>query len=66
MRNNIIMLKGCQRCGGDAMRGSDWHGDFIQCIQCGWYKDEPGDPMTAIVDASMANLFEEMRHRKAS
>ena len=61
-----LRLKGCERCGGDVSRGRDWHGDFARCLQCGWYKDEPGDAMSELVSASMRSLMEEMEEYERS
>ena len=62
----MLRLKGCERCGGDVSMGQDWHGDYLQCIQCGWYKDTSGDPLQGMVDSAMATLRSQMAQRKAS
>lgn len=31
----MIWYKTCSRCGGDLVQGSDLHGDYISCMQCG-------------------------------
>ena len=61
-----LQLKGCQRCGGDVTSGRDWDGDYIRCLQCGWYKDAPGDAVTELVDTTMTRLLEEMEQPRAS
>ena len=38
----------------------DWHGDYMQCIQCGWYKDTSGDPLEGLVASAMATLTAQM------
>lgn len=63
----MLRLKGCQRCGGDVAVGSDWHGGYLQCLQCGWYKDTSGDPVQALAQSSLAAVREELAmSRKAS
>ena len=61
-----LQLRGCQRCGGDVTTGRDWDGDYIRCLQCGWYKDAPGDAVSALVETTMARLMEEMEQPRAS
>ena len=61
-----LRLKSCERCGGDVTTGRDWHGDYLQCLQCGWYKDEPGDALSGLVEASMSSLMEEMERNHRS
>lgn len=31
----MIWYKKCRRCGGDLVQGSDLHGEYISCMQCG-------------------------------
>ena len=61
-----LQLRGCERCGGDVTSERDWDGDYIRCLQCGWYKDAPGDAVTDLVDSVMARLLEEMEQPRAS
>jgi hypothetical protein len=61
-----LQLRGCQRCGGDVTSGRDWDGDFVRCLQCGWYKDAPGDAVSELVETTMARLIEEMEQPRAS
>ena len=61
-----LQLRGCERCGGDVTSERDWDGDYIRCLQCGWYKDAPGDAVTGLVDSVMARLLEEMEQPRAS
>ena len=61
-----LQLRGCERCGGDVTNERDWDGDYIRCLQCGWYKDAPGDAVTDLVDSVMARLLEEMEQPRAS
>ena len=61
-----LQLRGCQRCGGDVTSGKDWDGDFVRCLQCGWYKDAPGDAVSELVESTMARLMEEMERPRAS
>ena len=61
-----LTLKGCERCGGDVSTGRDWHGDYLQCLQCGWYRDSPGDALSHLVDSAMTTLREQMEQAKAS
>ena len=38
-----LLLKACPRCErGDIYRDRDQHGEFWQCVQCGWMRDLPG------------------------
>ena len=60
-----LQLKGCQRCGGDVTSGRDWDGDYVRCIQCGWYKDAPGDGVSELVESAMTRLMEEMEQPRA-
>ena len=55
-----LQLRGCQRCGGDVTSGRDWDGDYVRCLQCGWYKDAPGDAVSDLADSVVARLMEEM------
>ena len=61
-----LQLRGCERCGGDVTSERDWDGDYIRCLQCGWYKDAPGDAVTDLVDSVMARLLAEMEQPRAS
>ena len=61
-----LHLRGCQRCGGDVTSGRDWDGDYIRCLQCGWYMDAPGDAVSELVGSTMARLMEEMEQPRAS
>lgn len=61
-----LQLRGCERCGGDVTSERDWDGDYIRCLQCGWYKDAPGDAVTDLVDSVMTRLLEEMEQPRAS
>ena len=61
-----LQLRGCERCGGDVTSERDWDGDYLRCLQCGWYKDAPGDAVTDLVDSVMARLLEEMEQPRAS
>ena len=35
----MIKLLGCPKCHGDLYAGSDIHGAYLSCIQCGRYFD---------------------------
>ena len=61
-----LQLRGCQRCGGDVTSGRDWDGAYVRCLQCGWYKDAPGDAVSELVDTTIARLMEEMEQPRAS
>ena len=61
-----LQLKGCERCGGDVTTGRDWHGDYLQCLQCGWYKDSPGDALSHLVESAMTTLMQQMERPRAS
>lgn len=61
-----LQLRGCQRCGGDVTSGRDWDGDYVRCLQCGWYKDAPGDAVSDLADSVIARLMEEMEMPRAS
>ncbi len=61
-----LQLRGCERCGGDVTSERDWDGSYIRCLQCGWYKDAPGDAVTDLVDSVMERLMEEMEQPRAS
>jgi len=37
----MIKLKGCPRCGGDMVLGSDRWGWYQHCLQCGMNLDLP-------------------------
>ncbi len=36
-RCEMFIFKGCSRCRGDLYQGSDMYGDYIVCLQCGYY-----------------------------
>lgn len=61
-----LQLRGCERCGGDVTSERDWDGDYLRCLQCGWYKDAPGDAVTGLVDSVMTRLLDEMQQPRAS
>ena len=65
-RTRMWRLRSCERCGGDVTIGKDWHGDYLQCIQCGWYKDTSGDPLEGMVETAMTTLREQMEQLRAS
>ncbi len=33
----MYMFKGCPRCHGDLFKNSDSYGEFVLCLQCGYY-----------------------------
>jgi len=33
-KSRMIFFKGCERCGGELMTGSDQAGDHIKCLMC--------------------------------
>lgn len=33
----MFILKGCPRCHGDLCQDSDVYGDYMVCLQCGYY-----------------------------
>lgn len=33
----MIMFKGCHRCHGDLYKDRDIYGEFVLCLQCGYY-----------------------------
>ena len=35
----MIRFKACPKCGGDLYVNKDIHGDFLNCLQCGYLKD---------------------------
>ncbi len=37
----MMLLKACQRCGGDLLETEDMYGSYHQCIQCGHLVDLP-------------------------
>lgn len=45
----MIHFKSCERCKGDVAQTSDWYGEYLQCMQCGWAKDVSGDPLTGLI-----------------
>ncbi len=36
----MIWFKKCPRCSGDLVHGSDLHGEFVSCMQCGGILNE--------------------------
>jgi len=36
----MIWFKDCPRCNGDLTRGSDVHGEYMSCVQCGCILNE--------------------------
>ncbi len=62
----MLRLKSCERCNGDVVEGEDWHGAYLQCIQCGWYRDTSGDPVDNLAQMAMARLEIQFAHRRAS
>ena len=37
----MIWLKGCPRCdSGDLSEGKDLYGQYVSCLQCGYYLNE--------------------------
>ena len=33
----MFIFKGCSRCRGELFQGSDLYGDYMVCLQCGYY-----------------------------
>ena len=60
-----LQLRGCERCSGDVISERDWDGDYIRCLQCGWYRDAPGDAVTELVDSVTERLLGEMEQPRA-
>ena len=42
---------------------SDWYGEFKKCLQCGWTKDLPSDPLSKLAD--VVRLPRDVEIRKA-
>lgn len=60
-----LHLKGCIRCGGDAVSEADWHGEYLRCIQCGWYRDTSDDPARLAAREALIPLCDQFGQRKA-
>ena len=35
----MMILRGCDRCGGDLLECGDQYGQYLRCMQCGWHKE---------------------------
>jgi len=38
----LIRLKSCPRCKGDLLVDWDYHGRYLECLQCGYLSDLQG------------------------
>ena len=47
----MVLLKSCQRCGGDLYTESDQFGSYVSCFQCG---------------ASVVNVYEKVSDGEAN
>ena len=46
----MLLFKACAKCHGDMQIGSDFYGDYKQCLQCGMIVDiERADDMLAAI-----------------
>jgi len=34
-----LFLNACPRCLGTLIKDSDRYGGYLECLQCGWYRD---------------------------
>jgi hypothetical protein len=63
----MINFKSCERCKGDVAQTSDWYGENLQCMQCGWAKDVSGDLLAGLIRSVIEPAREAaLANRKAS
>jgi len=46
--STMVYFKSCPRCKGDIAVRSDWFGDYISCLQCGWSRETSADPLSRL------------------
>ena len=46
----MLYLKSCIRCKGDVHLNSDWYGEVMTCLQCGWSKDVSPDTLGRLAE----------------
>ena len=61
----MIYFKSCPRCEGDVNVRTDWYGEYMECLQCGWSKDTSQDVLSRLADTREA-LVEQAVTKKAS
>ena len=61
----MLYFKACPRCEGDINVRTDWYGEYMECLQCGWSKDTDQDVISRLSDTREA-LIEQAVAKKAS
>ncbi len=61
----MIYFKACPRCEGDINVRTDWYGEYMECLQCGWSKDTSEDTLSRLADTHDA-LVGQVLTKKAS
>lgn len=41
----MMWFRSCPKCGGDLSASADIYGSYIQCVQCGFLRDTPQQPV---------------------
>ncbi len=61
----MLYFKSCPRCEGDINVRTDWYGEYMECLQCGWSKDTAVDVVSRLSD-SHEDLVNQAVVKKAS
>lgn len=56
----MLNFKSCPRCDGDVHGTSDWYGEYLTCLQCGWYKDASDEPIPGSLKLSLEEFRVEL------
>ena len=50
----VMLLRACERCGGDMQIGADVYGSYEKCVQCGHMVDPEAVRASVLMDAAEA------------
>ncbi len=57
----MLWLKGCPRCNGDLNEEGDMYGEYIACLQCGYYLS-PLDEVALYYSAQLGTVPRAQTH----
>jgi DNA-directed RNA polymerase subunit M/transcription elongation factor TFIIS len=62
----MIRFKACPKCRGDIHVAEDIHGKYLSCLQCGYLKDLPNEPVVGRKPVFAGREQEVQRERVAA